>query len=82
MKVQIIKPAFVYGHPKQPGDIVELEEGTKGSWFVVIDDKNPAKDMRKPAKKQETKALAEIGKSKPQTMIDLMAQPAEGDELA
>lgn len=82
MKVQIIKPAFVYGHQKQPGDIVELEEGTKGSWFRVITEDAPAKDMRKPVKKQETKALAELGKTKAQTMLDLMSQPADGDDLA
>jgi alkylated DNA nucleotide flippase Atl1 len=82
MKVQIIKTAFFDGSLVHPGAVLEVPEGTKGSWFRVITEDAPAEPAKKPARKQETKALSELGRGKPQTMIDLMSQPAEGDDIA
>jgi alkylated DNA nucleotide flippase Atl1 len=82
MKVQIIKTAFVNGSLAYPGDVLEVPQDTKGSWFRVVTADAPAEPVKKTVRKQETKALSELGKDKPQTMIDLMSQPAEADDIA
>lgn len=82
MKVQVIKAAFVSGSLVQPGAVLDLEDGAKGSWFRPLTPDAPAKDMRKPVKKQETKALSELNKSATQSMLDVMSQPDDEDGIA
>ena len=53
MKVQIIKTAFVDGSLVHPGAVLEVPEGTKGSWFTSVvataDEKPAGKGKGKPA---------------------------------
>lgn len=70
MKVTAIKVAFYNGRRVRVGDVVEVPEGLKGSWFAKSD--SPAAKAAKVApKKDEPKALSELAKPGAKTFMEV-----------
>lgn len=58
MKVIAIKPAFFNGQRIRVGAELEVPDNLKASWFVKSDNAKPKAEK---AKKDEPKALSELG---------------------
>lgn len=76
MKVIAIKPAFHNGARVRVGDVVEVADGHKGSWFTAADTvKAPAKAV-KPSK-PEPRALSQAGKEEAKTFVQAHSEKAD-----
>lgn len=76
MKVIAIKPAFHNGARVRVGDVVEVSDGHKGSWFTPADTaKAPAK-AAKPAK-PEPRALSQTGKEEAKSFVQAHSEKAD-----
>lgn len=70
MKVTAISPAFYNGSRVRVGDVVDVPEGFKASWFVKPN--TPEAEAAKPKKaKAEPKALSELNKADVQAFADV-----------
>lgn len=47
MKVIALKQGY-FGKLRQPDDVFEVPDGTKGSWFHPVKQEAPAKGVKKP----------------------------------
>lgn len=70
MQVTAIKPAFYNGRRVRVGDVVEVPETNKGSWFAK-NDTAAAKAAKAEPVKDTPKALSELGASKAKTFVDV-----------
>ncbi len=60
MKVKALKPGFFNGSRVREGQTFEVPDGTKGGWFIALEEyKAPAK--AKPA--SQAKTLSELAKA-------------------
>lgn len=64
MKVKALQAGFFGGSRVREGQEFEVPEGTKGSWFVVVE------EYKAPAKSK--------GKAAPATLSELAKEPAVG----
>lgn len=62
MKVKALQPGFFGGARIREGQEFEVPSGTKGSWFVAVE------EYKAPAKAK--------GKAQPQTLSELAKEPA------
>lgn len=81
MKVKAIEVGFFNGSRVRAGQVFEVPEGTKGSWFVPVGDVK-ATDAPKPAgkgkpKKDEPQTLSAAARQEVQTFAE--AHEAKGD---
>lgn len=78
MQVRALAPGF-FGGRRRVGDVFDVPEGTKGKWFA------PVGETRAPAKaapkKDEPKALSQMGKNQPQSMADVLKGDEKVDNL-
>ncbi len=72
MKVTAIKPAFVDGRRVRVGDVVEVADDLKGSWFT----KDPSHRIIVP-QPDEPKALSQLNNVAAQTFTQVHAPKAE-----
>lgn len=77
MKVIAIKPAFFNGSRVRVGDVVEVPEGLKASWFAPADSVKAAKPAAKTAAKAEPRALSQAGKDEAKTFVQAHSEKAE-----
>lgn len=78
MKVIAIKPAFHNGARVRVGDVVEVADGHKGSWFAKAIAPE-AKAVVKPAKvsRETPRALSQAGKEEVKTFIQAHSEKAD-----
>lgn len=70
MKGVALKPAFFNGSLVKEGDVVEVPEGFKASWFAPHESAAAkAAKPQKPPAKPEPKALSEIGNEKATSFV-------------
>lgn len=79
MRVQALKVGFAGGTLRHPGDVFDMPEGAKGSWFTPLD-KAPATGKAPKKGQPQQVALSQVGQSASKTMVDLMNENA-GDSL-
>lgn len=68
MKVKAIKPGFYAGALIEPGQLIEVPDGAKASWYV------PAAEYKAPVKekpKAQPKTLSELAKAPVATAADI-----------
>ena len=71
MKIRVTQTAFWDGSRRRVGQVLEVPEGTKGSWFEVVEgEPSAAKQARAKKEKPEPVALSEIGKEAPVGPLD------------
>lgn len=78
MKVVAIKEAFYNGRRVRVGAELDVPEGTKGSWFAPTASA-PGKALRAEQarpKREEPKALSEMGADKAKSFVDINAKAA------
>lgn len=78
MKVVAVKEAFYNGRRVRVGAELDVPEGTKGSWFAPVASikaKELKAEQSKP-KREEPKALSEMGADKARSFVDINAKAA------
>lgn len=71
MQVRALQAGF-FGGRRRPGDVFEVPEGAKATWFAPVGDvKAPAAGKAKA--KEEPQALSQVGKQQPQSMTQVLA---------
>jgi hypothetical protein len=68
MKVKAIKPAFFAGARVREGQELEVPAGTKGSWFVALEE---YKAPPKPKAKAQPQTLSEMAKAPVEAATDM-----------
>lgn len=63
MKVKALQPGFFGGARIREGQEFEVPEGTKGTWFLSVDEDVKAPAKAKAPVKTEPKSLSEIAKA-------------------
>lgn len=65
MKVKVTAPGFFGGMRRRVGEVLEVPDGTKGTWFAEVPAKGaPVDPVEKPKRKAQPVALSELGKEK------------------
>lgn len=77
MKVTAIKPAFFNGARVHAGDVIDVPEGLKASWFVPADSVKAAKPAAKTAAKAAPQALSQAGKDEAKTFVQAHSEKAD-----
>lgn len=74
MKVKVTQVAFFGGMRRRVGEVLEVPDGTKGTWFAEVPAKGAAADpAEKPKRgKAQPVALSELGKEKSVGPLDLV----------
>lgn len=72
MKVKALEAGFFAGNRVREGAVFEVPEGTKGKWFVPVDEVK-AEPAPKAKGKKEPSTLAEAAKETPSDFTDAMA---------
>lgn len=72
MKVVAIKMAFHNGRRVRVGDVLEIPQGFKGSWFAPVASVEAKAAKEKPTK-PEPKALSEMGGEANKKFTDVLA---------
>jgi hypothetical protein len=65
MKVQAKASGFYGGARHRAGDVFEVKDGAKASWFSPVDADKQAPTKSAKAKKDETVSLSELQKQQP-----------------
>ena len=72
MQVRALAFGF-FGGRRRPGDVFDVPEGTKGTWFAPV----TASEAKAPAGKKpaapQPQALSQLGKNAPQSMTQVLA---------
>lgn len=76
MKVIAIKPAFHNGARVRVGDVVEVTDSHKGSWFTAADTVKALAKTAKPAK-PEPRALSQAGKEEAKSFVQAHGEKAD-----
>lgn len=74
MKVKVTQVAFFGGMRRRVGEVLEVPDGTKGTWFAEVPAKGASVEpVEKPKRaKAPAVALSELGKEKSVGPLDLV----------
>ena len=74
MKVKVTQSAFFGGTRRRVGEVLEVPDGTKGTWFAEVPAKGAPADVADKPKRSKAQpvALSELGKEKSVGPLDLV----------
>lgn len=70
MKVRVTHEAFYGGRRVRVGDVIDVPDALKASWFAPVAAGRPPEPPAKPPRKRETIALSQVAREKASGPLD------------